>query len=144
MTGDTEKACGNRMGLEQLTELRVRYAETDAMAVAHHANYPVWFEVGRSELMQTLGLPYSEVEAAGYYFMLSRLEVSYRAAARYDELLTLTTRIEAVQSRAVTFGYTLRRGETLVATGVTQHIITDKAYKIARIPDEIVLRLRGD
>ncbi|WP_420596947.1 acyl-CoA thioesterase [Deinococcus sp.] len=144
MTADTEPIREDRMGLEHLTELRVRYAETDAMAVAHHANYPIWFEVGRSALMHALRLPYSEVEAAGYYFMLSKLEVNYRAAARYDELLTLTTRIEAVQSRAVTFGYTLRRGETLVATGTTQHIITDKAYKIARIPDDVLLRLRGE
>ncbi|WP_161882671.1 acyl-CoA thioesterase [Deinococcus alpinitundrae] len=131
------------MAVEQLTPIRVRYAETDAMAVAHHANYPIWFEVGRSELMRALGVPYSEIEARGLYFMLSSLEVHYRAAARYDDLLTLTTTVEAVQSRAVTFAYTLRRGETLVATGKTQHITTDRQYRIVRIPDDILPHLRG-
>jgi acyl-CoA thioester hydrolase len=128
----------------QTTELRVRYAETDAMAVAHHANYPIWFEVGRSDLMRSLGLPYSDVEAQGFYFMLSKLQVEYRAAARYDEVLTLSTRIGAVQSRAVTFEYVLRRGETLIASGSTHHITTDKNYRIARIPDEVMRLLRGE
>ncbi|AZI43575.1 acyl-CoA thioesterase [Deinococcus psychrotolerans] len=131
------------MTIQQLSEIRVRYAETDAMAVAHHANYPIWFEVGRSELMRTLGVPYSEIEARGLFFMLSSLEVHYRAAARYDDLLTLSTTVEAVQSRAVTFAYTLKCGETLVATGKTHHITTDKNYKIARIPDDILPHLRG-
>ncbi len=131
------------MAVEQLTDVRVRYAETDAMAVAHHANYPIWFEVGRSDLMRALGVPYSEIEARGLYFMLSSLEVQYRAAARYDDLLTLTTTVEAVQSRAVTFAYTLRRGETLVATGKTHHITTDQQYRIVRIPDDILPHLRG-
>ena len=131
------------MAVEQLTPIRVRYAETDAMAVAHHANYPIWFEVGRSDLMRTLGMPYSEIEARGLYFMLSSLDVHYRAAARYDDLLTLTTTVEAVQSRAVIFAYTLRRGETLVATGKTQHITTDRQYRIVRIPDDILPHLRG-
>lgn len=53
------------MTIEQLTEIRVRYAETDAMAVVHHANYPIWFEVGRSDLMRALGVPYGEIEARG-------------------------------------------------------------------------------
>ncbi|GAA4018494.1 thioesterase family protein [Deinococcus rubellus] len=131
------------MAVEQLTEIRVRYAETDAMAVAHHANYPIWFEVGRSELMRTLGVPYGEIEARGLYFMLSSLEVQYRAAARYDDLLSLVTTVEAVQSRAVTFAYTLRCGETLVATGKTHHITTDRQYRIVRIPDDILPHLRG-
>lgn len=75
--------------------------------------------------------------------MLSSLEVQYRAAARYDDLLTLVTTVEAVQSRAVTSTYTLRRGETLVATGRTHHITTDRQYKIARIPEDILPHLRG-
>ena len=122
----------------------MRYAETDAMAVAHHANYPIWFEVGRSDLMRSLGLPYTEVEAQGFYFMLSRLEVEYRAAARYDELLTLSTQIGAVQSRAVIFEYVLKRRDTLIASGSTHHVNTDKSYRIARIPDEVMRLLRGE
>jgi acyl-CoA thioester hydrolase len=129
------------------TELRVRYAETDAMAVAHHANYPIWFEVGRTDLMHALGLPYAEVEARGYYLMLSGLNVQYRRAARYDDHLTLTTRVSEVRSRTLKFTYELHRAAPegpaeLIATGETQHIATDKAYRPARLPGE-VLRLLG-
>ncbi|WP_019010787.1 acyl-CoA thioesterase [Deinococcus aquatilis] len=134
------------------TEIRVRYAETDAMAVAHHANYPVWFEVGRTDLMHALGLPYAEVEARGYYLMLSGLNVQYRRAARYDDRLTLTTHVSEVRSRTLKFTYQLHRAvlggsadlpAELIATGETQHIATDKAYRPARLPDEVLKLLQG-
>ncbi len=113
------------------------------MGVIHHATYPVWFEMGRSDFMRELGVPYAEVEARGYYLMLSGLNVKYRAAARYDQELTLTTRVSEVRSRACIFVYELRRGDTLIATGETQHICTDKAYRPARMPDDILVAL-GD
>jgi len=128
---------------ETRSDLRVRYAETDAMGVAHHANYPVWFEVGRSDLMRELGLPYSEVEERGYYLMLSGLNVEYRRAARYDDSLTLLTRVGAVRSRSLTFSYAVLRGEELLATGETRHIATDKSYRPARLPDDVVALLAG-
>lgn len=130
------------------TEFRVRYAETDAMAVAHHASYPVWFEMGRSDLMRALGLPYTEIEARGYYLMLSGLNVQYRRAARYDDRLRLSTRVSELRSRTLKFSYELRRvpedgGEPeLLATGETQHIATDKQYRPARMPDDVLDRLR--
>lgn len=129
--------------LESRSELRVRYAETDAMGVAHHANYPVWFEVGRTDLMHRLGLPYAEVEARGYYLMLSGLQVEYRRAARYDDLLTLITRVGSVRSRTLTFSYELWRGEELLATGETRHIATDKTYRPARLPADVLTLLSG-
>lgn len=129
--------------LESRSELRVRYAETDAMGVAHHANYPVWFEVGRTDLMHQLGLPYAEVEARGYYLMLSGLQVEYRRAARYDDLLTLITRVGSVRSRTLTFSYELWRGEELLATGETRHIATDKTYRLARLPADVLTLLSG-
>ncbi|MEF2279718.1 thioesterase family protein [Deinococcus sp. YIM 134068] len=129
--------------LESRSEVRVRYAETDAMGVAHHANYPVWFEVGRTDLMRQLGLPYTEVEARGYYLMLSGLSVEYRRAARYDDHLMLTTRVGQVRSRTLTFTYELRRGDELVATGETRHIATDKNYRPARLPGDVMEALTG-
>ena len=126
---------------EHRTELRVRYAETDAMAVAHHATYPVWFEVGRTDLMHALGLPYTELEARGYYLMLSGLHVQYRRAARYDDRLELLTRVLEVRSRTLKFGYELYRsgpGEReLLATGETHHIATDHQYRPSRLPDDV-------
>ncbi|ADV66687.1 acyl-CoA thioesterase [Deinococcus maricopensis] len=133
---------------EHTTTLHVRYAETDAMGVAHHANYPVWFEVGRTDLMRALGLPYTEVEARGFYLMLSDLGVQYRRAARYDDALTLRTRVEEVRSRRLIFAYDLTRTEadgsvTLIAAGRTVHTPTDKQYRVASIPEDVLALLRG-
>ncbi|WP_034385198.1 thioesterase family protein [Deinococcus sp. YIM 77859] len=134
-------------GLESRSTLRVRYAETDAMGVVHHATYPVWFEVGRSDLMRDLGLPYAEVEARGYYLMLSGLNVEYRRAARYDDLLTLVTRVASVRSRTLTFRYEVWRGlpegGDLLATGETRHIATDRSYRPARLPEDVLRALQG-
>ncbi|MDV6373750.1 acyl-CoA thioesterase [Deinococcus arenicola] len=131
------------MSVSVQTTIRVRYAETDMMGVVHHATYPVWFEVGRSDLMRELGLPYTEIEARGYYLMLSGLNVEYRRAARYDDLLTVTTHISALRSRTVTFVYEVWRGEELLATGESRHIATDKQYRPARMPDEVIAALGG-
>ncbi|WP_425148448.1 acyl-CoA thioesterase [Deinococcus sp.] len=112
------------------------------MGVAHHAVYPVWFEVGRSDWMRDLGFPYTEVEALGYYLMLTGLNVRYRVAARYDDDLTLHTRMSEVRSRTAVFAYELRRGADLIATGETQHICTDRQYRPARMPDALLTALR--
>ncbi|MFC4425926.1 acyl-CoA thioesterase [Deinococcus navajonensis] len=124
--------------------IRVRYAETDAMGVVHHAVYPVWFEVGRTELMEARGLPYTEVEARGYYLMLSGLNVEYRRAARYGDALTLTTRLGSLRSRTMTFLYELRREDELLATGETRHIATDRTYRPSRLPDDVLHILGGE
>ncbi len=129
--------------VQSVTTFRTRYAETDAMGVVHHATYPVWFEMGRSDFMRQIGIPYTEVERLGYYLMLSGLTVKYRAAARYDELLTLTTRVGEIRSRTSVFVYELRRGEELIATGETHHICTDKNYRPARMPDVILASFGG-
>ncbi|WP_407570278.1 acyl-CoA thioesterase [Deinococcus altitudinis] len=130
-------------GVRSVTTFRTRYAETDAMGVVHHATYPVWFEMGRSDYMRQIGVPYTEVERLGYYLMLSGLNVKYRAAARYDEVLTLTTHVGEIRSRTSIFMYELRRGEELIATGETHHICTDKNYRPARMPDVILAAFGG-
>ncbi len=129
------------MSLHTITHFRTRYAETDAMGVVHHATYPVWFEMGRSDFMRQIGIPYAQVEERGYFLMLSGLTVKYRAAARYDEELTLITRASEVRSRTCTFLYEVRRGDDLIATGETQHICTDKTYRPARMPADILAAL---
>ncbi|WP_291426206.1 thioesterase family protein [Deinococcus sp.] len=128
---------------ESRTEFRVRYAETDAMAVAHHAAYPVWFEMGRTDLMHGLGMPYTEIEARGYFLMLSELQVKYRRAARYDDPLALLTRVAEVRSRTLKFTYELYRlraagSPELLATGETHHIATDRNYRPSRLPDDVL------
>lgn len=132
------------INLSHTSEIRVRYAETDAMQVAHHANYPIWFEVGRGDMMHELGLPYTEVEEQGFYLMLVNLEVKYRSAARYDDLLTLETRVGEIKTRSMSFEYTLYKGETVVATGTTWHVATDKNYRPRTLPENVVAKLRGE
>jgi acyl-CoA thioester hydrolase len=139
----TPEATAEQPGRSVETTIRVRYAETDAMGVVHHATYPVWFEVGRTDLMHALGLPYATVEARGYYLMLSGLNVEYRRAARYDDTLTVTTRVSSLRSRTLSFVYTVMRGPELLATGETRHIATDKAYRPARLPEDVLALLGG-
>lgn len=90
-------------------EFRVRYAETDQMGVVYHANYLVWCEMGRTELIRVLGASYAEMEESGVRLAVADASVRYHAPARYDDLITVETRVEAVRSRSVTFGYRVLR-----------------------------------
>ena len=86
------------------TTFHVRYAETDAMGVVHHADYLVWFEEGRSAFIREQGWSYAEIEASGYYLAAGELHAKYIKAARYDQLVTVKTWIDELKSRTVTFG----------------------------------------
>src|SRR3982751_5724160 len=97
--------------------IRVRYAETDRMGLLHHANYLVYFEQGRTELLRTLGLAYKDLEDQGYLLVLTRAEVRYRSPARYDDLLTLRTTIVRTTIVKIEHRYELLRDGVLVAEG---------------------------
>jgi acyl-CoA thioester hydrolase len=120
---------------------RVRYAETDAAGIVHHAAYLVWFEEGRSALSRLLGLPYAELEREGIDLVLSRVEARYRRPARYDDLIEVWTRAEEVRSRMMRFAYRVVRtadGEIL-AEGVTEHIPVQRASgRPVRLPPRFV------
>lgn len=119
------------------TTLRVRYAETDAMGIVYHANYLVWFEVGRGEYFRQLGVSYEEVEERGCLFPLSEAYARYAAPARYGEMVLIRTRIKETRSRRVTFAYEVMSqatGEAL-ATGWTKHLCVDRQGQVQRIPD---------
>jgi acyl-CoA thioester hydrolase len=95
--------------MESRTEIRVRYAETDQMGVAYHANYLVWCEVGRTDLIREAGMPYAEMERRGVLLAVADAHVRFHASARYDDLVRIETRLSGVRSRMVTFEYTLSR-----------------------------------
>jgi acyl-CoA thioester hydrolase len=122
------------------TTFHVRYAETDAMGVVHHASYIVWFEEGRSSFMRACGIPYAEVERRGYYFTVAMVKARYHAVARYDDLMIVRTRLAELQSRGLTFTYEIRRAadDLLCVTGETQHICIDQSGKVRRIPEDLV------
>jgi acyl-CoA thioester hydrolase len=102
--------------------VRVRYADTDMMGVVYHANYPVFFEIGRSEYMRQKGFTYREFEAMGYHLVVTGLEAKYYNSATYDDLLTVKTRISELQSRGLTFHYIIYRDKTLLVEGITKHL----------------------
>ena len=85
--------------------LRVRYAETDAMGVAHHAAYLVWFEAARVAWIRDAGFPFAEVEASGYLHAVREVRVQYRRPARFDQLLALRVAVVSAGGPRMTFGY---------------------------------------
>ncbi len=123
------------------TQIRVRYAETDAMGVVHHASYVVWLEVGRSEWMRRQGTSYADLEASGYYLPVVGLSLRYLASARYDELLTLKTWVAECRTRQVRFGYELYRryGEKAcpIVRGETVHVCLSREGSVVALPREL-------
>lgn len=121
------------------TTIRVRYAETDQMGVVYHGNYFVWFEVGRVEYCRQLGLDYKRMEIDDDSFIVV-VEAScrYRRPARYDDLLTVRTRVTESRRRTVRFAYEIFRhdsGEQL-ATGETLHVICDRLGQPKALPEK--------
>jgi acyl-CoA thioester hydrolase len=125
---------------------RVRYGETDQMGVVYHAHYLVWCEIGRTELMRSHGLPYSELEESGIMLAVAEASVRYGRAARYDETIRVRTVIERVQSRTITFGYTIERVSpapvTRLATATTRLIAIGRDFVPCVLPSALQQRFR--
>ena len=120
-------------------DVEVRYAETDQMGVVHHAVYPVWFEVGRTRLCAEAGRPYADIERAGYFLVVSGVDVTYREGARYGDVITVRSWVDWVASRALQFGYQVRRGDSLLADGHTRHVWVDRSTgRHCRMPVDLV------
>ena len=124
--------------LQHTTQLRVRYAETDQMGVVYHANYVVWMEVGRVEAMRAAGLNYAEMEREGIRVAVIGIELQYKAAARYDDLVDITARVVEVQSRMMRIEYDIHRAADgqLLAQGATRHLFVNTDLKPIRCPEK--------
>jgi acyl-CoA thioester hydrolase len=118
-------------------DVRVRYAEVDAMGVLHHSRYWVYFEMGRTELLRAQGFCYRDLEAAGVLFVVAKCSCNYRQPARYDDELTLHTRITRTGLARIDHGYELKRKSdgALIATAETTLACVDRTGKIIAIPD---------
>lgn len=121
---------------EHQIEIRVRYSETDPMGYLHHANYFVYFEMGRTELLRAQQGNYREMEERGLLMVVVKLECHFRAPARYDDLLTLTTRITRVTPAKLEHEYKLHRGNLLLTEAKSLLACVDREGRIQRIPDE--------
>ncbi|MHC4363437.1 MAG: acyl-CoA thioesterase [Planctomycetota bacterium] len=117
--------------------IAARYAETDQGGVVHHSVYPVWFEMGRTELLRANGLAYKDLEKAGVFFVVAELCVKYRQPAKYDEQLQLVTSCSNVTASKVKHTYQLQRccDGALVAEGSSILACVDGEGKIRRIPE---------
>lgn len=113
-----------------------RYSETDQSGVIHHTVYPVWFEMGRTELLRVNGLAYSELEKHGIYFVVAELNVKYRRPALYDEKLDLITACTRITSARVEHSYRLIRQSTgvLLAEGSSILACVDASGRPRRMP----------
>ncbi|AFM41829.1 acyl-CoA thioester hydrolase, YbgC/YbaW family [Desulfosporosinus acidiphilus SJ4] len=123
------------MGLSGTSRLRVRYAETDQMGIVYHANYLIWFEVGRTELFREINLPYTRFEEQGFSLAVIEANCRYRKPARYDDDIKIVTTIDKVTTRSVTFSYLVYRDETLLAQGKTVHLFINKEGRHTDIRD---------
>ena len=119
------------------TRVRVRYAETDQMGVVYHANYFIWFEVGRVEMIRQLGLDYKSMEQQDNT-MIAVVEANcrYKAPARYDDELIVRTHISGIRGSVLRFSYAIHRAEDdlLLCEGSTTHVAVDREMKRAPMP----------
>jgi acyl-CoA thioester hydrolase len=122
-----------------ISRVRVRYAETDQMGIVYHANYFIWFEVGRTDLLRSAGWTYREMEAEGFALPVIEARCEYQRPARYDDELEVRTSGEQISPIRVAFDYAVVRpaDETVVATGRTVHATLDRDGKPCRLPERI-------
>lgn len=120
-------------------EIRVRYAETDQMGRAHHSHFLVWCESARTAFMRERGVSYARLEEAGIFLPVSRIGVEYRRGAGYDDRVRIETRVEAVRSRAVVFGYRICSVEddATLARATTELVCTDDRGRPRRFPERV-------
>lgn len=116
--------------------IRVRFAETDAMGIVHHASYLVYFEVGRVELARLAGASYSDLEASGHSLAVCELVIRYHFSARFDQELVVRTQVNDIRSRGITFSYEIIDSATaeLLVSGTTRHVCVDQTGMARRIP----------
>ena len=126
------------------SRLRVRYAETDQMGVVYHANYFIWFEVGRVEFLRQLGFSYRDMEKEdGCFIAVADARCRYKAPARYDDEIVVKTYLRNVRESVVHFGYDLLRVDgTLLAEGETTHVVTTSAMKTTVLPEKYLAVFR--
>jgi acyl-CoA thioester hydrolase len=126
-------------GLQSTSRIRVRYAETDTMGVVYYANYLVWFEVARTDLLREAGWTYRDMEADGYLLPVLEAHCDYRQWAKYDDDLEVRAAGELLSHVRVRFTYQVVRpaDDALLATGHTVHASLDRGGRPCRLPERV-------
>ena len=127
------------------TQIRARYAETDAQGIVHHASYLVWFEVARTDFLRHRGISYRDLESAGWFLVVTHVEVTLRLAARFDDLITIYTALEKCRGRGLAFAYRLtdEKGD-LLAEGKTKHLVLDRDRRPASLPHSMIEQMQKE
>jgi acyl-CoA thioester hydrolase len=126
------------------TIIRVRYAETDRMGLLHHANYLVYFEQARTELLRTQGYTYKDLEDRGFLLVLTKVEVRYKRPALYDDLLTIRTIVEKTTAVRIDHRYEVLRENTLLAEGSSTLACVDREGRPQALPEFLRDQKPGD
>src|SRR5262245_14521644 len=123
------------MGAEHEIQIRVRYSEADPMGFLHHRNYFTFFEMGRTELLRANGGNYRQMEEQGLLMVVTSVECKFRKPARYDDLLTLKTRVARVSPAKIEHEYRLYRGSELLTEARSVLACVDRTGSVQRIPE---------
>ena len=120
------------------TTFRVRYSETDQMRVAYHPNYIIWFELGRVAFLRQLGFSYSEMEEDGMHLPLVEVRCRYKHPARYDDEITVRTRLAQMRTSLLRFRFEVVRksDERLLAEGESVHMVVGNDLRPTRLSDK--------
>ncbi len=126
------------------TRFRVRYAETDQMGVVYHANYLVWMEIGRVELVRFRGFNYKDFEREGLYLAVTEANCRYIHPARYDQEIVIQTEVAKSNPRVIEFAYEIRSADPdrLLARGSTRHVWLNREWRPVRLPERYHAALR--
>jgi acyl-CoA thioester hydrolase len=114
------------------TPLTVRYAETDRMGIVHHSNYPIWFEVGRTEFIGKCGISYSEIEEKGIILPLLELKCKYINSSTYEDRIIIRTSIASYSKTRLNFKYEVFKEQDMskpITIGETGHVWTNADLK---------------
>jgi acyl-CoA thioester hydrolase len=129
------------------TEVRVRYAETDQMGIAHHSNYLIWFETGRSDFCRARGFSYKEMEERdNALLVVAESYCRYKSPSFYEDVLVVRTKVGEIRSRSLRFVYEIYRpsDDTVIAEGETLHLVTDEKQKVKTLPASYRDKLLSD
>jgi acyl-CoA thioester hydrolase len=129
----------NREPVTSEVEFRVRYAETDQMQVVYHANYLIWCEIGRTDLIRKLGSSYADIEKNGIALAVVDAALRYHSAARYEDTIRVRTVLREARSRSVTFEYTIENANTgaRLVTARTTLASINRDGKLVQMPEDL-------
>ncbi len=120
-----------------VSELRVRFCETDLMGIVHHGSYLVYFETGRVEWLRRRGVTYADWATTGLHLPVIEAHVSYKTPSRFDDVLEVETTLAELRSASLRFAYSIRRGDTTIADGWTRLACIDSSHKLLRLPEYV-------